>query len=85
MAARDHVLPDVPGVVTAAELLETVDAIASVQLPDGNIPWFPGGHTDPWNMVEAAMALDLGGRHEESRAAMLRTPPSACRRRGSCP
>jgi MMP endo-(1,4)-3-O-methyl-alpha-D-mannosidase len=49
----------------------TVDAIARVQLPDGNIPWFPGGHTDPWNMVEAAMALDVGGRHEAARAAYL--------------
>jgi hypothetical protein len=67
--SREHLLPDVDGVVTAAELLATVDAIASVQLADGNIPWFPGGHTDPWNMVEAAMALDLGGRHDESRAA----------------
>jgi hypothetical protein len=64
-----HSLPDVEGVVTADELRETVDAIASAQLPDGNIPWFPGGHTDPWNLVEAAMALDLGGRHDEARAA----------------
>ena len=69
MSPREHSLPDVDGVVTAAELLETVDAIASIQLPDGNIPWFPGGHTDPWNMVEAAMALDLGGLFDESRAA----------------
>src|SRR5947199_9281304 len=66
---RDHLLPDVDGIITAAELVETVDAIAAVQLPDGNIPWFPGGHTDPWNMVEAAMALDLGGRQDASRAA----------------
>ena len=65
---RDDVLPDVDGIVTAAALLETVDAIAAIQLPDGNIPWIPGGHTDPWNLVEAAMALDLGGRHDESRA-----------------
>jgi hypothetical protein len=69
VSPREHSLPDVDGVVSATELLQTVDAIASVQLPDGNIPWFPGGHTDPWNMVEAAMALDLGGLHEESRAA----------------
>ncbi|MET0894690.1 MAG: prenyltransferase/squalene oxidase repeat-containing protein [Acidimicrobiia bacterium] len=62
-------LRDVPGIVTAAELGATVDAIASIQLTDGNIPWFPGGHTDPWNLVEAAMALDVGGRHEEARAA----------------
>ena len=63
------VLRDVPGIVTAEQLAETIDAIASVQLPDGNIPWTPGEHTDPWNLVEAAMALDLGGRHEEAARA----------------
>jgi hypothetical protein len=62
-------LPEIDGAVTSAQLTQTIDAIAGVQLPDGNIPWTPGGHTDPWNMVEAAMALDLGGRDEEARAA----------------
>jgi hypothetical protein len=55
-------IPEVAGVLTPAQVAQTVDAIASVQLPDGNIPWVPGGHTDPWNLVEAAMALDVGGR-----------------------
>ena len=55
-------LPEVSGIITAAQVAQTVDAIASVQQPDGNIPWVPGGHTDPWNLVEAAMALDVGGR-----------------------
>ena len=50
-------LADVPGSATAAELQQTVDAIADWQLPSGMIPWFPGGHADPWNHVEAAMAL----------------------------
>lgn len=56
-------------VVTAADLAATVDAIAEWQLPSGMIPWFPGGHADPWNHVEAAMALDLGGRRAEAEAA----------------
>ena len=60
-----------------ASSLQTVDAIASVQLPDGNIPWIPGGHTDPWNLVEAAMALDVGGRHDEARAR-VRVAARAC-------
>jgi hypothetical protein len=64
-----HLLSDVPGVVVAEDLMATVDAIAAIQQPDGNLPWTPGAHTDPWNLVEAAMALDLGGRVEESRAA----------------
>lgn len=46
------------------EVDATVDAIAAVQLPDGSIPWFPGGQMDPWNHVEAIMALAVGGRIE---------------------
>ena len=38
------------------EVEATVDSIAEIQLPNGMIPWFPGGHADPWNHVEAAMA-----------------------------
>jgi hypothetical protein len=62
-------LVDIPGVVSAADLQQTVDAIADWQLPSGMIPWFPGGHADPWNHVEAAMALTLGGRHAEAERA----------------
>ena len=48
---------------------QTVDAIAAVQHADGCIPWVAGGKTDPWNLVEAAMALDAGGRHEDAARA----------------
>jgi hypothetical protein len=51
------------------ELLVTVDAIAEWQLPNGMVPWFPGGHADAWNHVEAAMALQLGGRRPEAERA----------------
>ena len=47
----------------------TVDWIADQQDPDGALPWFRGGQLDPWDSVEAAMALDLGGRHERATAA----------------
>jgi len=67
--APDHSLPEVPGLLSAAHVAQTIDAIASVQLDDGNIPWVPGGHTDPWNLVEAAMALDVGGRFAEAERA----------------
>jgi hypothetical protein len=63
-----HHLPELAGVVTQHDLVRTVDAIAALQLPSGNLPWTPGGHTDPWNMVEALMALGLGGRIEHARA-----------------
>ncbi|HEX8803163.1 MAG TPA: hypothetical protein VF743_03185 [Acidimicrobiales bacterium] len=62
-------LVDVPGLAAAGHLQETVDAIADWQLPSGMVPWFPGGHADPWNHVEAAMALTLGGRHAEAERA----------------
>jgi len=62
-------LCDVPDVVSAAELARTVDAIAEWQLPSGMIPWFPGGHADPWNHVEAAMALDLAGHRSKAERA----------------
>jgi hypothetical protein len=65
----DSFLRDVGDVVTATELVATVDAIAEWQLPSGMVPWFPGGHADPWNHVEAAMALDLGGRREDAERA----------------
>ena len=60
---------EVPGILTASELAATVDAIASLQLADGMIPWFPGGHCDPWNHVECAMALTVGGRVVEAERA----------------
>jgi hypothetical protein len=59
----------VPGLLTREQVAQTVDAIASVQLPDGNIPWVHGGHTDPWNLVEAAMALDVGERFAQAERA----------------
>jgi hypothetical protein len=65
----DHLLPEVAGLLTAAQIEQTVDAIASVQMPDGNIPWTPGQHTDAWNLVEAAMALDVGDRFPEAERA----------------
>jgi hypothetical protein len=43
--------------------------IASVQDDSGAIPWYPGGPLDPWNHVEAAMGLDIGGHHAAAAAA----------------
>jgi hypothetical protein len=64
-----HELPAVDGILTREQVAATVDAVAAIQLPDGNIPWTPGEQTDPWNLVEAAMALDVGGRFAESERA----------------
>ncbi|MEE1928565.1 prenyltransferase [Streptomyces sp. TRM 70351] len=58
-----------PGVLTAEEAALTVAGIAAVQRPDGAIPWFRGHHLDPWDHVEAAMALDTAGEHARAEAA----------------
>ena len=55
--------------LTRAQLLQTVDTIAAAQQRDGCIPWFEGGHADPWDHVEAAMALDVHGRRVEAERA----------------
>jgi len=46
---------------------QTVASIAAEQHADGALPWFRDGQLDPWDSVEAAMALDIGGEH--ARAA----------------
>lgn len=62
-------VPDLPGILSADQVSQTVDAIADWQLPNGMIPWFPGGHADPWNHIEAAMALSIGGRRNDAERA----------------
>lgn len=62
-------LPELPGILLADEVVDSAKSIAVVQRPDGMIPWFDGGHCDPWNHVEAAMALTVAGFHDEARAA----------------
>jgi hypothetical protein len=47
----------------------TVDWIAGEQGADGALPWFRGGQLDPWDSVEAAMALDVGAEHGRAAAA----------------
>lgn len=62
-------LPDIDGVLSADELLQSAESIAALQLPTGMIPWFDGGHCDPWNHVETAMALDVAGLHQQAELA----------------
>ncbi|MBF6333892.1 prenyltransferase [Nocardia transvalensis] len=62
-------LPAVPGIVTAAQCRRTAESIAAAQESGGAIPWFTGGHTDPWDHIEGAMALTAAGLLGEARAA----------------
>ena len=62
------VLPSVPGVLTAEQILATGRSIAASQQRDGAIGW-PDGHADPWNHVECAMALSACGLRDAARRA----------------
>ena len=55
--------------LSGEQVRATVAAIAAAQDADGALPWFRGGQLDPWDSVEAAMALDVGGEHDRARAA----------------
>lgn len=61
--------PSVPGVLSTSQVEQTAEAIAATQLSSGAIPWFAGGHTDPWDHVQAAMALSASGRLEAAARA----------------
>lgn len=56
---------------TLIDIDSTTGYILSVQKPDGEIPWSRGGKTDPWDHVESAMGLTVGGCHEEAMRAYL--------------
>jgi hypothetical protein len=42
-------------------LRPTINYILQTQLPNGCIPWFANGKADPWDHIEAAMGLTIGG------------------------
>lgn len=48
---------------------EVASFIARIQRPDGEIPWAAGQKTDPWDHVESAMGLSVGGYYSEARRA----------------
>jgi hypothetical protein len=50
-----------PGLFPRDFLAPTVAAIHKLQRPSGEIPWSEGNHADPWDHVEAAMGLSVGG------------------------
>jgi hypothetical protein len=61
-------VPELPGILTADQLIATGRAIAAGQQPDGSIGW-PDGHVDAWNHVECAMALSVCGQQRAARRA----------------
>ena len=45
-------------------------AIANLQRDNGDIPWHIDGKTDPWDLVECVMGLNIGGFHVQAQAAL---------------
>jgi hypothetical protein len=62
-------IPRLPGVLSADQARATAASIAHAQERSGAIPWFPGGHTDPWDHVQSAMGLTAAGWITEARRA----------------
>ena len=62
-------VPSVAGVISEEQVIETAQSIADLQLDNGMILWFESGHSDPWNHVEAAMALSVAGFYSEAEKA----------------
>ncbi|WOJ92531.1 prenyltransferase [Congregibacter variabilis] len=50
-------------------LAPTIASICDAQLSNGEIPWSPGNYADPWDHVEAAMGLSIGGEWEAAERA----------------
>ncbi|OPY93511.1 MAG: hypothetical protein A4E73_00046 [Syntrophaceae bacterium PtaU1.Bin231] len=51
------------------DIEEMAAFIAAVQKENGEIPWSPGGKTDPWDHVESAMGLSVAGRIGDAERA----------------
>lgn len=51
------------------DLDKVASLIVKTQKPDGEIPWSQGDKTDPWDHVEAAMGLSIGGCLAEAERA----------------
>lgn len=62
--------PEPAPALDGADLEESADFLVSWQSSDGSLPW-ADGHVDPWNHVEAAMALGVMGRRQEAERAFL--------------
>ena len=50
---------------------KSISYILDVQRQDGSIPWERNKKLDPWDHIEAAMGLSIGGKREEAERAYL--------------
>lgn len=63
-------LPELSASAGISELGATAASIAALQRPSGFIPWSAAGHGDPWNHLEAALALAVVGDGDGARRAL---------------
>ena len=60
----DHIEEKLP-----VDIAAVTRRIAATQKENGEIPWSEGDKTDPWDHVEAAMGLTIGGEYARARQA----------------
>jgi len=56
----------VVGTSETLNINSVVDFILTLQRESGDIPWHTDGKTDPWDLVETTMGLNIGKRFDES-------------------
>ena len=61
--------PSSPYRLPSIDIRDVAALIANTQRRDGEIPWCEGQKTDPWDHVESAMGLTVGGYLNEARQA----------------
>ncbi len=64
--SNSHQLP-----LSEFNVAEVASFIARTQRSDGEIPWAVGQKSDPWDHVESAMGLSVGGYYREAQRAFL--------------
>ena len=67
-AHREWTVPE-PGAVSRGISAPDRAVYSGLPAPVGEIPWFEGGYTDPWDHVESAMGLSIGGEFDAARRA----------------
>jgi hypothetical protein len=58
-----------PFALSEFDVGEVASFIARTQRSDGEIPWAMGQKSDPWDHIESAMGLSVGGYFKEARQA----------------
>ena len=62
-----HGIPAKTTLFSILNIHSVAHAIAALQRPNGDIPWHIDGKTDPWDLVESAMGLNIAGNTAAAR------------------